>query len=100
MDGEFFSVRAAAPQLGIQPPTLYDWLARSDYGLLEIHGEKVAIDYFQTGAKGQGRIRIAAREVERLRELMRVRPRVMPVRRTPIVRREFPGIVVPLGRPG
>jgi hypothetical protein len=100
MDGEYISVREGARRLGIQPATLYDWLGRADYGLLELHGEKVAIDYFQTGAQGQGRIRIAAAEVERLRELMRVRPRVAPIRRSPIPRREFPGIVVPLGRPG
>lgn len=100
MDGEWISVREAAPRLGIQAATLYDWLGRADYGLLELHGEKVSIDYFQTGAKGQGRIRIAVDEVERLRELMRVRPRVAPVRRNPVPRREFPGIVVPLGRPG
>ena len=99
MEVEYVSVREAARRLGIQPSTLYDWLGRADYGLLEIQGEKVAIEYFQTGAKGQGRIRIAACEVERLREMMRVRPRIAGVRRSPILRREFPGIFGPLGRP-
>lgn len=67
MEAEYISIREAAQRLGIQPSTLYDWLSRADYGLLEIHGEKIAIEYFQTGAKGQGRIRIAACEIERLR---------------------------------
>ena len=99
MDDELLSARAAARRLGITPATLYDWLGQSRRGLLVIRGQRVAIDYLQGGAKGQGRIRIAAGEVERLKDLMRVRTRHVATRRAPIRRDSFPGITVPLGRP-
>jgi hypothetical protein len=96
---ELLSASEAARRLGITRTTLYDWLGRSKYGLLEIRGQSVTIDALQGGAKGQGRIRIEAREVQRLRELMRVTPLVF-IGRKPIVKRQsFPGINVPLGRP-
>ncbi|MBL8798492.1 MAG: hypothetical protein JNM56_31645 [Planctomycetia bacterium] len=64
--------------------TLSDCLGQSDWGLLVIRGQPVTIDYLQGGAQGQGRIRIEAGEVERLKYLMRVWPhRVLP-RRPPI----------------
>ena len=99
MDDELLSAHVAARRLGITPATLYDWLGQSQHGLLVIRGERVAIDYLQGGAKGQGRIKIAAGEVERLKDLMRVRTRHVATRRAPIRRDSFPGITVPLGRP-
>ncbi len=94
------SPREAADRLGVTPATLYDWLGRSDRGLLVIRGIAVTIDYLQGGAPGQGRIRVERREVERLRETLRVRPSPTPPRRPPVPRDRFPGITVPLGRPG
>jgi hypothetical protein len=99
MDEKLLSVSEAAQRLGIRPTTLYDWLGRSRYGLLEIRGHHVTIDYLQGGAKGQGRIRISATEVNRLNELMRVKPQTIPARRPPLPSLIFPGITVPLGRP-
>lgn len=98
MDDPLLTPREAACRLGITATTLYDWLGRSRYGLLEIRGQRVTIDYLQGGPRGQGRIRIEGREVERLKELMRVKPQVAPVRRSP-TSRSFPGITVKLGRP-
>lgn len=79
--------------------TLYDWLGQSGRGVLVIRGQPVTINYLQGGAQGQGRIRIEAGEVDRLKELMRVHPqRVLP-HRPPIRQDVLPGITVPLGRP-
>ena len=99
MDNTLLNVNEAARRLGIRTTTLYDWLGRSRYGLLEIRGQQVIIDYLQGGAKGQGRIRISATEVNRLNELMRVTPQTIPARRPPTPQLSFPGITVPLGRP-
>ncbi|WP_425619165.1 DNA-binding protein [Anatilimnocola sp. NA78] len=99
MEADYLQPREAARRLGISVTTLYDWLGQSDYGLLEIRGEKVTIDYLQGGAKGQGRIRILTSEVERLIEVMRVKPKYLPARRPPVRRDVFPGITVRLGRP-
>lgn len=100
MSDELLTTREAARRLGITAATLYDWLGRSDTGLLVIRGQDVTIDYLQGGAKGQGRIVIEAAEVERLKNLMRVRPRPAArpqprQRRTP----EFTHIRVTPGRP-
>lgn len=99
MSDELLTAAAAARRLGITATTLYDWLGRSRVGELEIRGRRVTIDYLQGGARGQGRIRIEAQEVERLRELMCVATITPPPRRVPLRRENFPGIVVPLGRP-
>ncbi|WP_254508148.1 helix-turn-helix domain-containing protein [Anatilimnocola floriformis] len=99
MAEEYLSPSAAARQLGITVTTLYDWLSQSDYGLLQIRGERVTIDYLQAGPMGHGRIRISASEVERLLELMRVKPKRLVTRRPPLPQTNFPGITVPLGRP-
>ncbi len=53
----------------------------------------------QGGAKGQGRIKIETGEVERLKDLMRVRPCPVRQRRPPTQRQYFPGITVKLGLP-
>jgi hypothetical protein len=94
-----FSAREAAGRLGISAATLYDWLAQSDAGSFMIRGQPVTVDYLQGGRNGQGRIRIEAREVQRLVELMRVRPRPDRPRRPPTVRHHYPGITVELGNP-
>jgi len=96
---DLLSVRDASIRLGIQPATLYDWLGRSDRGLLVIRGRPVTIQYYQGGAAGQGRIRIELGEVHRLRELMRVQTQPLPQRRPPAIQARYPGIIVPLGRP-
>jgi transposase-like protein len=100
MSIELLTVEAAAKRLGITPATLYDWLGQADYGSLLIRGTPVEITYYQGGPRGQGRIRIPETEVERLLELMRVKPRTPPLRRPPSrPLTSFPGINVPLGRP-
>lgn len=98
-ESDLLSPAQAVSRLGISVTTLYDWLGMSDKGLLVIRGQPVTIDYFQGGPQGQGRIRIEAAEVERVRELMRVRPQHLKPVRHPIPRKCFPGITVPLGRP-
>jgi hypothetical protein len=97
-DNRLLTVKQAARQLAFARATLYDWLGKSDRGLLVIRGQRVTIDYFQGGPRGQGRIRIAAAEVDRLQALMRVQPQAVPARQPPR-RRALPGITVPLGRP-
>jgi predicted site-specific integrase-resolvase len=92
------TVREASSRLRISPTTLYDWLGRSKHGLLIIRGSVVTIDYFQGGPQGQGRIAIESSEVERILELMRVRPVVLHKRRAPTMQ-QYPGINVPLGLP-
>jgi hypothetical protein len=93
------SAGQAASSLGISRATLYEMLNRSDAGTLVIRGQPVTIDYFQGGARGQGRIRLELQEVERLNEAMRVRPRPSTTRRPPVRKESFPGITVQLGRP-
>jgi len=99
MPDELLSTMDAARRLGISRASLYDWLNRSDAGTLILQGQPVTIDYFQTGAKGQGRIKIEAREIERLKELMRVHPRPSRPRPPAIPPRVYPGITVKLGYP-
>jgi len=99
MSDKLLSSRQAAEQLGISVSTLYDWLSESDVGRFAIRGQPVTICYFQGGRCGQGRIKIEATEVERLKEAMRVRPRPGRLRSSPTHRQQFPGINVPLGRP-
>ncbi len=97
MENDLLTARDAARRLGISTASLYDWLTQSDAGTLVIRGEPLTVDYFQGGAKGQGRIRIEAQEVQRLKEAMRVRPRPVQQRRPPTRRHHYPGITVELG---
>ncbi len=97
MENDLLTARYAARRLGISTASLYDWLTQSDAGKLVIRGKPLTIDYFQGGAKGQGRIRIEAQEVQRLKEAMRVRPRPVQQRRPPTRRHHYPGITVELG---
>jgi len=99
MEGELLTPKQAAQRLGITPTTLYDWLGQSDHGLLVIRGENVTINYFQGGPHGQGRIRIEAAEVERIKDCLRVRPQRLIASRPGPSQTTFPGITVPLGRP-
>ena len=99
MAAEYLSPTDAARLLGITVTTLYDWLSQSDYGLLQIRGERVTVDYLQAGPLGHGRIRISESEVQRLLELMRVKPKRIVTRHPPTQRTAFPGITVSLGRP-
>jgi hypothetical protein len=96
---ELLTTREAAHRLGVTVTTLYGWLGLSDVNALVIRGRPVTIQYLQGGPRGQGRIRIATDEVERLLELMRVIPSSPKTRREPSRRVHFPGITVPLGRP-
>jgi hypothetical protein len=99
MSEELLTIRDSAHRLGIAATSLYQWLGQSDSGTLVMRGQPVTVDYLQGGPKGQGRIRIAAGEIERLKDLMRVHPsRHLP--RRPVVKQEhYPGITVKLGRP-
>jgi hypothetical protein len=99
MSNDLLSAREAARRLGIAIASLYDWLGQSDRGVLVLRGQAVTINYFQTGPQGQGRIKMEASEVTRLKDLLRVRPQLRVPRRTPARRTAFPGITVDLGRP-
>lgn len=99
MSDELLSTTDAARRLGVCRATLYGWLGESDTGSFLLRGQPVTIQYFQSGARGQGRIKLEAQEVERVRNLMRVQPRPQTVRRPAIKQTEFPGIRVKLGRP-
>lgn len=99
MSLDFLTPRSAAQRLGISVTTLYDWLGRADAGFLTLHGRRVTIRYYQTGAKGQGRIQIEASEVDRIREAMRVQSKRISGRPPKTVPNSLPGITVSLGRP-
>jgi transposase-like protein len=99
MSQELLTTREAARRLGISTASLYAWLAQSNAGTFVLHGRPATIEHLQGGAKGQGRILITAQEIERLKDLMRVRPRSIPPRRPPVHQTQFPGISVKLGRP-
>jgi hypothetical protein len=99
MSEELLSAQEAARRLGMAVTSLYDWLSQSDRGLLVLRGQPVTIAYLQGGPQGQGRIRIEAGEVERLKDRLRVRPQRLVPRRPPVRRDSFPGITVTLGRP-
>jgi hypothetical protein len=99
MTDELLTAREAALRLGVSLTTLYGWFGQSDRGLLVVRGRPVTVGYLQGGPRGQGRIRVEASEVERLKDLMRVVPQPTRVRRLPLPRDRFPGITVPLGRP-
>ncbi len=99
MSDELLSTADAARRLGISRASLYAWLGESDAGHFLLHGQTVTIQYFQSGARGQGRIKIEACEVERLKNLMRVHPQSTPPRQPPAPQTLFPGINVKLGRP-
>jgi hypothetical protein len=99
MSDDLLTAAEAARRLGITTTTLYDWLGRSRIGELEIRGQRVTVNFFQGGARGQGRIRLEVGEVERLRELMRVQPQAVVVRRPPVKQTQWPGIYVTPGRP-
>lgn len=90
----------AAQRLGIQTTTFYDWLGRARIGRLVLHGKPFALRFRQTGTRGQGRILIETAEIERLSECLLVRPRQVLSRAPRSPARTFPGIHVPLGRPG
>jgi hypothetical protein len=96
---ELLSAQEVARRLRIAVATLYDWLGQSDRGMLLVRGQPVTIDYLQGGPRGQGRIRIEAQEVERLKDLLRVRPQPHVPRPPPLRNPSFPGITVDLGRP-
>jgi hypothetical protein len=99
MSDDLLSTQEAARRLGIAVASLYDWLGQSDRGFLVIRGKPFTINYLQGGARGQGRIKITADEVERLKDQMRVRPQRLVPRQPAIRQGTFPGITVPLGRP-
>lgn len=99
MSEELLTTREAAQRLGIATTSLYEWLAQSNAGSLLIGGRPVTIDYLQSGPRGQGRIKIEAREIERLKDLMRVRPHPPRQRHSPVQPAVYPGITVKLGRP-
>jgi hypothetical protein len=99
LPGGLFGVREAAQHLGIAAASLYQWLGQSDSGTLVIRGQPVTVDYFQGGAQGQGRIKMEMKEIERLKDLMRVRPHPPHQRRLPARQESYPGITVKLGRP-
>jgi hypothetical protein len=99
MKTDLLTSEEAAAALGISVLALYDWLSQSDGGEFQIRGQAYTIEYFQGGRRGQGRIRIEAQEIERLREAMRVRPQLRRERRVPSKVQRYPGITVPLGTP-
>ena len=99
MDATKLSAKEAAQCLGVTVATFYGWLSQSDAGTFEIRGQSITIIYYQGGRRGQGRIKIDARELERLLQAMRVRPQPQPKRRQPIKQQHFPGITVQLGHP-
>jgi hypothetical protein len=99
MSRRLLNSKDAATALGVSVLTLYDWLSQSDKGEFEIRGQAVTISYYQGGRRGQGRIRIDVREVERLLTLMRVTPQASMTRQKPTKKRAMQHITANLGRP-
>jgi len=99
MSQELLSSNQAASALGISVPTLYGWLSQSDVGEFQLRGQPVTIAYFQGGGKGQGRIKIPAKEIGRLLAMMAVKPRQLPTRQLPRSIPSMKHITSNLGRP-
>ncbi|MCD0462482.1 DNA-binding protein [Roseiconus lacunae] len=99
MSDELLDSETASKRLGVSTLTLYGWLSASDAGEFQIRGQAVTIDYFQSGRRGQGRIRISKNEVNRLLELMRVRPKSHRRRNRPTRKQARQHITSSLGRP-
>lgn len=99
MTPELLTTRESARRPGISVSTLYLWLAQSNAGEFAIRGRPITIEHYQTGARGQGRIRIDVREIDRLKDAMLVRRSSPLERRLPIQPAHYPGITVKLGRP-
>ena len=99
MPENLIAAHEAASRLAMSVTSLYDWLSLSDQGMLVIRGQRATIHYFQGEPRGQGRIKLEVAEIERIKELMRVRPRHSRQGLAPIRHDAFPGITVPLGRP-
>ena len=99
MDSTLLTADDAATRFGISRTTLYDWLAQSDGGWFMLRGQAVTIDYLQGGRRGQGRIKIKRTEVDRLLELMRVKPKLTRTRVVPRPKAALTHITAKLGRP-
>ncbi len=99
MTGKLLTSTEAAQRLGISTCRLYEWLTLSDRGDFVLRGVPITINYFQSGARGQGRIKIAAEEVERLLAQMRVRPAHRRRRRSRVQQPILQHITAKLGRP-
>ena len=99
MRHELLSCGEAAAVLGLSKSTLYDWLSQSDAGDFVVRGKPTTIHYFQGGRKGQGRIKIAESEVNRLLSLMAVSPRSISYRKTPRPKGSLQHITTNPGRP-
>ena len=99
MSSELLSSEQAARKLGIRVSTLYAWLGQSDTGAFEIRGQSVTISYYQGGHRGQGRIKIDHREVERLLSLMHVSPQTKALQKKPAKKPALRHITAKLGRP-
>lgn len=99
MAAKLLTAREAANRLGIRPATLYDWLGQSDAGNFVVRGQPVTIAYYQGGPRGQGRILIESKEVDRLLALMRVVSNPPRGRRKPMPKPQLQHITAHLGRP-
>ncbi len=99
MSDQLLTSHEAAKRLGLSVASLYEWLARSDSGEFILRGTPFTINYYQGGARGQGRIQIETSEIDRIKAAMRVRPKAVPKRRQTVQSMHFPGITVPLGKP-
>ena len=99
MSQQLLSSKEAAEMLGVSVLTLYGWLAQSNVGEFEIRGEMTTIEYFQGGKRGQGRIQIDRAEVQRLQELMKVKPTSSTRMQRPRKQSALPHITVKLGVP-
>lgn len=99
MPSELLSAVQAARRLGISVLTLYGWLRQSNAGVFEICGQNVTIVHYQTGPRGQGRIRIECEEIDRLLSIMRVSPKPVAFQKKPAKKRALQHITAKLGRP-
>jgi hypothetical protein len=99
MAKQLLNTKDAAAAIGVSVLTLYDWLSQSDSGKFEIRGQPVTVEYFQGGRRGQGRIKIAHQEIERILSLMRVTPKVASSRSRCKKKPTLQHITTKLGRP-
>lgn len=99
MTNKLLTRQETAGRLGISTLTLYDWLSQSDSGEFVVRGQLTTIHYFQGGRKGQGRIKIAETEVNRLLSLMAVTPRPVKIRNSSPKRGSLQHITAMPGRP-
>jgi transposase-like protein len=73
MSEKLLSTLDTARRLGISRASLYDWLDQANAGQFMLGCQPATFEYLERSRQGRGRIRIETKELERIKDLKRVR---------------------------